>query len=287
MRYTYTMNQPINITKSDGTTEPFEKEKLISSLKRAGAAPEIVEDVVEDVEKEIREGITTADVYVRARSLLREHSLPIAVKYSIRRAMMELGPDGFPFEKFMARIFKTWGYETLTDQTVMGSCVDHEVDVVAWKDDGLAMVEAKYHNEYGTKSDVKVALYVKARFDDIALARLHYGGKDRKLTERWLATNTKFSAKAILYGSCNGLKLLGWNYPAEGNLHQTIERNGLHPITCMTSLSKLQKRDLVGRGALACIDIVGQPALLKDIGSKPEESEKILTEAQIIIEQAK
>lgn len=281
------MNHIVNITKSDGTKELFEEEKLVNSLKRVGAAPDIIQDVVDEVEREIREGMTTADIYRRAFVLLHKHSMPTAVKYSVRRAMLELGPDGFPFEKFVARIFKMWGYESATDQTVMGSCVDHEIDVVAWKGDALAMVEAKYHNEFGMKSDLKVALYVKARFDDLAGAEFDYGGVKRRLTERWLATNTKFTDKAIMYGECYGLKLLGWNYPVHGNLHEIIEQNGLHPISCLTSLTREQKKDLVGRNALVCIDLVGNPAILNEIGVKGPAAEKVLTEAQIIIEQAK
>ncbi len=287
LRYNHLMNHLVTVTKSNGTTQLFEEEKLKSSLKRVGASPEAIEDVVEQVEKEMREGMTTNDIYSRAFFLLRKHSVPVAIKYSIRRSMMELGPDGFPFEKFVARIFTMWGYQTLTDQTVLGSCVDHEVDVVAWKDNALAMVEAKYHNEFGMKSDVKVALYVKARFDDIAGTTFDYGGMNRKLTERWLFTNTKFTEKAIHYGSCAGLRLVGWNYPAKDNLHEIIEQNGLHPISCITTLTHQQKKDLVGRNILVCVDLVGKPGLLKEIGVKDSEAEKVLTEAQVIIEQAK
>ena len=281
------MNHIISVTKSDGTQELFEEEKLVSSLKRVGAAPEAIQDVVDEVEREMTEGMTTADIYKRAFILLRKHSLPTAVKYSIRRAMMELGPDGFPFEKFMARIFKMWGYDAVTDQTLIGTCVDHEVDVVAWKGTELAMVEAKYHNEYGVKSDLKVALYVKARYDDLAGNDFDFGGVKRRLSERWLATNTKFTEKAVKYGECNHLKLLGWNHPAKGNLHEIIEQNGLHPISCISSLSKQQKNDLVGRNVLVCIDVVGNPNVLSEIGVKGADAEKVLTEAQIIIEQAK
>lgn len=281
------MNHLVSIIKSDGTKELFEEEKLVSSLKRVGAADDIVADVVDEVEREMREGMSTADIYKRAFVLLRKHSMPTAVKYSIRRAMMELGPDGFPFEKFVARIFKLWGYEAVTDQTLLGTCVDHEIDVVAWKGNDLAMVEAKYHNEFGMKSDVKVALYVKARFDDLAGNEFDYGGTKRKLTERWLMTNTKFTDKAVKYGECNHLKLVGWNYPEKGNLHEIIERNGLHPISCLTTLTRDQKKDLVGRNTLVCIDLVGNPSILSDIGVKGTAAEKVLTEAQLIIEQAK
>lgn len=282
-----TMNHLLTITKSDGTRQLFEEEKLVNSLKRVGASAQAIEDIVDQIEKEMKEGTTTHDIYARAFVLLRKHSAPVAVKYSIRRAIMELGPDGFPFERFVARIFRLWGYETVTDQNVMGTCVDYEIDVVAWKGDDLAMVEAKYHNEIDLKSDLKVALYVKARFDDLAGTTFKYGDKDRKLTERWLVTNTKFTDKAITYSECNHLRLMGWNYPLAGNLHDVIEQNGLHPITCISSLTRGQKSDLIGRNVLVCIDIVGNPNILNDIGVKGEDVEKVLTEAQMIIQQAK
>lgn len=281
------MNHLVTITKSDGTKQLFEEEKLVNSLKRIGASSEAIEDVVEQIEREMKEGMSTADIYSKAFALLRKHSAHIAVKYSMRRAMMELGPDGFPFEKFIARLFQAWGYKTLTDQVLLGHCVDHEIDVLAWKENELSMVEAKYHNEYGMKSDLKVVLYVKARYDDLADTQFENDGVKRKLTGRYIVTNTKFTDKAARYGECNGLKLIGWNYPAKGNLHDLIFEHNLQPIACINSLSRDQKRDLVGREALLCTDIIGKPSLLHDIGIKPEETEKILTEAQVVIREGK
>ncbi|MFA6601703.1 MAG: ATP cone domain-containing protein [Candidatus Paceibacterota bacterium] len=281
------MNHLITITKSDGTKQLFEEEKLVNSLRRIGSSAEAIEDVVDQVEKEMKEGMSTTDIYNRAFFLLRKHSTHAAAKYSIRRAMMELGPDGFPFEKFIARLFETWGYKTLTDQIMLGRCVDHEIDVLAWKGEELAMVEAKYHNEYGMKSDLKVVLYVKARYDDLMDTVFENDGLKRKLSGRYLVTNTKFTDKAVRYAECNGLKLIGWNYPAKGNLHDLIFENSLQPIACITSLTREQKKDLVGRGLLLCTDIIGKPSVLHDIGVKPEETEKILTEAQMVIEEGK
>ena len=281
------MNHLITITKSDGTKQLFEEEKLVNSLRRIGSSAEAIEDVVDQVEKEMKEGMSTTDIYNRAFFLLRKHSTHAAAKYSIRRAMMELGPDGFPFEKFIARLFETWGYKTLTDQIMLGRCVDHEIDVLAWKGEELAMVEAKYHNEYGMKSDLKVVLYVKARYDDLMDTVFENDGLKRKLSGRYLVTNTKFTDEAVRYAECNGLKLIGWNYPAKGNLHDLIFENSLQPIACITSLTREQKKDLVGRGLLLCTDIIGKPSVLHDIGVKPEETEKILTEAQMVIEEGK
>jgi hypothetical protein len=235
----------------------------------------------------MKPGMTTTEIYGQAFSLLRKHSEPIAVKYSIRRALLDLGPDGFPFEKFIARIFKNWGYDAVTDQEVMGTCVPHEVDVVAWKDQELAMVEAKFHNGIGLSSDIKVALYVKARYDDLSGTVFNYGGVERKLNAPWLITNTKFTDRAIHYGECVKLKMIGWNYPAKDNLHDIIEDNALHPITCINSLTRDQKRDLIGRNILICTDLIAQPEILQAIGVKNDAVAHIITEATMITEKAK
>jgi len=282
------MNHLFMVTKSDGTQQLFEEQKLIQSLKKIGANDQVIDEVVDEVEKQMKSGISTSEIYRLAFSLLRKHSYNhVAAKYSIRRGMLDLGPDGFPFEKFVARIFRFWGYETITDQKIIGSCVEHELDVVAWKGDELAMVEAKYHNEFGLKSDIKVALYVKARFDDIGENQYEYGDKKRKLTQKFLFTNTKFTDSAIRYSECNGLKLVGWNYPAQNNLHRIIEENGLHPVTLINSLTKEQKSDLIGRDFMVCIDVQANPGVLKEIGVKESDIEKIIQEIDVIVNNSK
>lgn len=250
------------VTKWNGERELFDQSKLITSLKSAGATDAIAVRVLEQVTTHISDGISTADLYQYAFEQLHQLSKPLAITYSLKRALLELGPDGFPFEKFVAEIFKANGYETVTDQIVQGACVEHEVDVVAWKNgtgaesnDELVMVEAKFHNEQGYKSDLKVALYVKARFDDLKEKAIFYGGKERRLTKGILITNTKFTEHAIHYGSCQGLSMIGWNYPAHGNLQDMIEASRLHPITCLSSLSTVDKKNLLHAGFILCRDI--------------------------------
>lgn len=276
------MNHLVYITKADGSKELFEEGKLIESLKRVGGTDEMIDRIVEAVGKEIRDGMTTADIYSRAFKLLHHEARPVAVKYSLRRALTELGPNGFPFERFVAEIFKEWGYQTLTDQTVMGGCVPHEMDIVAWNDKKLIMVEAKFHNEFGIKSDVKVALYIKARFDDIQENTFDYGGKKRSLDEGWLITNTKFTDQAIHYGECKGLKMVGWNYPKQGNLEHIIEELHLHPFTCLASLSNVHKKVLLERGVILCRDISRAPHLLKEIGLDAAKSAEVLSEIVLV-----
>lgn len=287
---------PIIITKADGSQQPFDESKLIESLTNAGGTPDSIQRTVEHIKSKIAEltstgvsaasparFVTTSDIYRHAFDILRRESMPVATKYSLRRALAELGPNGFPFERYVADIFKAWKYETLTDQIVQGSCVPHEVDVVAWNADKLIMVEAKFHNEFGLKSDLKVALYVKARFDDIKAsgAIFEYGQKSdgvkrRALDESWLVTNTKFTSEAIRYGTCVGLTMIGWNYPARGNLHDLITESHLHPFTCLTTLSEVDKKNLLELNVILCKDIT--PEVLKGIGLSADKISAIRSE---------
>jgi hypothetical protein len=270
----------VTITKADGSQELFEEEKLVESLRNAGGDQALIDKIILHIEKEIHEGIPTSEIYRHAVHLLRKYSLPVAVKYSLRRALSELGPDGFSFEKYIARIFDSWGFETLTDQTVFGGCVAHEVDVVAWTKDKLVMVEAKFHNEFVLKSDLKVVLYIKARFDDLKENTYGYGGIQRTLSEGWLVTNTKFTDQAIKYGECKGVKMVGWNYPKRGNLQDIIEELRLHPFTCLTTISNVQKKMLLAKGIVLCRDILDHPNVLKEIGMPITEAQKVFDEAR-------
>lgn len=257
------MAKDIIIVKADGKHESFDVEKLRFSLLHSGATPESTEQVIQHFLPRLHDGMSTSEIYKHAFSILREISAPVARSYSLRRAVMDLGPSGFPFEDFIAEILRAKGFTCLTRQTVLGGCVPHEVDVVAYNDKKLIMVEAKFHNELGTKSDIKVALYIKARFDDIKENVFNYGKDNRKVTDAWLVTNTKFSSTAIHYGECHNMTLIGWNYPEKGSLQDMIESERLHPLTCLTSLSDSEKKKLLENGVVLCSNIKSDPEVLR------------------------
>lgn len=260
------MQNQILITKFTGEKEVFDPQKLRDSLARARVNPEVISKIVTHIESEIKEGMSTKEIYHHAFELLKKEEKPAAARYSLKKAVMELGPTGFAFEKLVAEIFRAKGFETEVDVEMLGECVPHEVDVVAWNENKLIVVEAKFHNQIGLKSDLKVALYIKARFDDLAHTIFDYG-KKRRIDESWLVTNTKFSRQAITYAECKNMKLVGWNYPAKGNLQDLIEDAGLHPITCLTSLTQKEERALMAVGVVLCkqarenLDIVAQAGL--------------------------
>lgn len=273
--------KPIFIIKADGTREEFHSAKLLDSLTKAGASDEVREKIVHHIAREIEDGMSTNAIYRHAFELLHKFERPVAARYSLKRAIADLGPSGFPFEKFVAEIFKAKGFETLTDQIVDGTCVDHEVDVVAWNENKLIMAEAKFHNELALKSDLKVALYIKARFDDLRGKEFLYG-RTRRLDEGLLITNTNFTEKAIQYCECAGVKLIGWNYPQTGNLHDMIEDTGVHPITCLTTLSNLEKKNLMEKGVMLCRNIRENPEALAAAGLSRDVINSAIKESEFL-----
>jgi hypothetical protein len=272
------------VTNASGEKEVFYYKKLENSLRKAGAAEDVIKEVVAEISKEGKDGITTNDIYRKAFSILRKKQRSVAVRYSLKKAVAMLGPTGFPFEKFIAEIFKAEGYTTIIDQVVQGKCVEHEVDVVAWKVKELIMVEAKFHTDFNLKSDLKIVLYVKARYDDIFGQEYTYGSEKRKLTEGWIITNTKFSATAIQYGQCQpSLKFVGWNYPYDNNLHHMIERHELIPLTALTSISMAEKNAFIAKGIILSKSLLDSN-LLKEFKFDEKKTKSIQDEVQSLCE---
>lgn len=272
----------VQIIKANGQAEAFDRSKLEYSLRRSGASTPTIKKIIEHVELELKDGMTTSQIYDHAFFLLHKIEQPIAPRYSLRRAIMDLGPTGFPFEDYVGEIFKSRGYTVLTGQIVQGKCVEHEVDLVAYNDTKLIMGEVKFHNEAGLRSDLKVALYVKARFDDLAGVEFTKYGKPRTLDEGWLITNTKFTSTAIEYGMCNRIHMVGWNYPSKGNLQELIEDADLHPITCLKSLSLGNAQALAKEEVVLCKTLAEKPELLDSLGLSEQEKHAVLEEVKAL-----
>jgi len=96
----------IQVLKADGTREVFKVEKLKQSLTRAGATHAEISDIAKNIVSTLHEGITTKEIYRNAFDLLQQSSSHSQVRYSLRKALFGLGPTGFPFEDFLARLFE-------------------------------------------------------------------------------------------------------------------------------------------------------------------------------------
>ncbi|OGC88501.1 hypothetical protein A2419_02040 [Candidatus Adlerbacteria bacterium RIFOXYC1_FULL_48_26] len=268
---------PIKVSKADGTTENFDSLKLRSSLHKAGANEEVTVHIVDEISNSLYDGIPTEEIYRRAFALLREHRRDTASHYSLKRAILEFGPSGFPFETYLGALFKAEGYtDVKTGQIIQGACVEHEVDVIMTKDSKRFFVEAKFHNSPAIKSDLKVSLYVKARIDDLKAV---LGGQN---ISGMIVTNTKFTTKAIQYATCEGLELMSWGYPHGHNLHTRIEAAKLYPITALTSLSKSQKTALLTQKIVLCSELKDHTDALLAAGMADKKIEQVLHEAALL-----
>lgn len=266
----------ILITKADGEQERFSPEKLEHSLESAGASSTIRARILSHIMHELRPGMMTEDIYRHAFKLLRDHEItPVAARYSIKRAVFALGPSGFPFEQFLAEVLRAHGYRAQTGVTLQGRCASHEVDVMMERDGKRFGIEAKFHNDPGGKTDIKDALYVHARYEDLRNAP----EASSRVEEGWLVTNTRFTRNAIRYAQCSGLRLLGWDYPRTRGLFAMIEEGRVHPLTCLTTLSEGEKRRLLDKRIVLCKHIQ-TPHLLKEYGVKPDHIPRVLEEAR-------
>lgn len=264
------------IKKASGEKELFNEEKIRQSLIKVGADEKLIALVLQVINQQ--QPKTTKEIHNLTIQLLAQYEPAVAGRYNLKRALMELGPAGFSFEQFVAHIFQEEGFHVTTDAILSGFCVDHEVDIIAHKDNNRYMVECKFHNRPGLKCDVKVPLYIQARFEDVRKAWKQE--KNNEIHKPWLVTNTKFTSEAIKYGLCINMNLIGWSYPPSNNLAELIDKYGLHPITSLTSLSIRQKKQFIQKGFVLCKDARKQSDLLRQFGYSPHEIEKIINEAE-------
>lgn len=270
----------INIIKASGEKAPFQIEKVIRSLERAGADKLLVEEIVQDIEKAVYDGMTTKKIYQMAFKILKRKSRVSASKYKLKKALMELGPSGYPFEKFVGAILSQEGFETKVGVIVQGSCVQHEVDVIAEKDNKHYMIECKYHSDQGRFCNVKIPLYIHSRFLDVEKQWEKQEGHKTKFHKGGVYTNTRFTTDAIQYGICVGLMLTSWDYPNGNGLKERIDKSGLHPLTSLTTLTKAEKSKLLDKGIVLCKNINENPSLLEQIGITKQRQKKILEDSE-------
>lgn len=269
------------IIKADGSVEVFEGVKLEGSLRKAGASDRAAERIRHTIESSMGPLAQSTEIYRRAFQMLRQEGRPVAARYSLRRALFEFGPSGHPFEDFVAELFKKEGWTVEGRRMIPGKCVPHEVDVYAKRGNEHLAAELKYHNNAGYKTDVKVALYVKARFDDIWQCKAE-DAKTCPVDLGFLITNTKFTSQAIDYANCSGMGLLGWSYPHEGNLYDRIIASSLYPVSALTTLKKAEKRLLIDQGIVTCDQVREHRDVLRRVGLSPERIGVIVAEVNTL-----
>lgn len=248
----------MKIKKHSGEIADFNQSKIINSLVSSGADREVANAVLNEIQPNLYDGISTKKIYQLAFQKLKSKSKVQAAKYSLKNGIMALGPAGFYFEKFIARIFELQGFKVATNCIVEGNCISHELDVVVEKEGILAMIECKFHSSKDAKTDVKVPMYILSRFNDVKLETYQLFENVNKISKCWLATNNKFTSEAIKFAECSGLFLLSWDYPVNKGLKDFVNLFKVYPLTCLTTLSIAEKDILLTQGFLTVYDLVHQ-----------------------------
>ena len=269
------------IVKADGTIETFDPNRLQASLVRAGARAYAAEQITEQIAKTVVAGASSREIYARAFALLRKEARPVAARYALRRALLEFGPSGHPFEDFISHLFRANGWQVTTRQIMQGKCVAHEVDFYAIREGEHLAAELKYHNDPAYKTDLKIALYVHARFEDIWQCDPAY--RSCPVNRGFLITNTKFTGDAIAYASCAGIELLGWSYPRGTGLLEEMCRTKVYPVTTLTTLSRSEKRLLIDQGIIAVDTLIKRPDALDVLRLSPPRVGEIRAEASELL----
>lgn len=276
------MTSSFEIQKSSGDKVLFSLEQLRDSLKKSGADHNTVESIIEVIINELYAGISTKEIYNRAFALLKKEGRLYASRYKLKRAIYELGPTGFPFEKFVAAVLKYSGYDTEVSVIYKGLCVSHEVDVKAVKNKKVTLIECEFHSNEGINCNVKTPLYINSRFKDIRDNWENNYENENELAQGWLVTNTRFTDDALQYGKCAGLYLLSWDFPKNHSLKDRVERLGLYPITVSTLLSNREKQFLLSRDVILCRDLSDDDFYLDHLGISESRKEKILEEFKLL-----
>ena len=270
----------MKIKNNAGEIVEFEISKLENSLRNSGAGEQSLKRVLETILPKCFDGITTGELYRMAFEELKKISNSVAARYSLKKALLELGPAGFYFEQWIARVFQNIGYKTETGQLIKGHAVTHEADVIAKKDDKTYWVECKFRNAEDTKISVTTPMYVLSRIKDISNIQYNLFGTKTEFTAGWLITNTYFTKDSVAFSEYYGLRLLSWDYPKDKNIKSLVDQNALYPITCLTTLDGKQKQKLLEEKCVLAKELFNNQNLLNILELNEEKKSEVLKEAR-------
>jgi len=273
----------MKVTKYSGELVHYDAQKLIHSLLKSGADQAKAEAILKEIESEMYEGIPSKKIYKRAYQLLKNISNVHAARYNLRTALLGLGPAGFFFEKFVAKLMKEQGFQTKVSVTLNGKCISHEIDVLLLKNDEISMIECKFHSGQDAKSDVKVPMYILSRFNDVKEIKYDLFASKQTISKCIIATNNRFTTDAVQFGTCSGLSMLSWDYPQKEGIRDLVDRFRVYPITCLTTLTNEEKDELLILDCITVKDLLQKPDYLNTIELSHNRIKNILKEANQLI----
>lgn len=237
----------MQVIKYSGGIEPFDPHKIEYTVQEAGGSKKLAREAVETVKKNFHKNMKTGEILNLLLKFLKKEP-GVSERYDLKRAVMSLGPSGFPFETFFANVLEHYGYKTKVGEKLIGNNVVYEIDIIAQKIGGKKfMIECKYHNKLGTMTKIQKAEKTYRTFLKL---------QKYKFDQAWLATNTKCSQETINYAEKINLKITSWAYPKNNSLVMLIENKKLYPITILKSLPNHIKEKLYNSKILIARDLL-------------------------------
>jgi len=238
----------IYVTKADGSKQPFDKQKIINTCLRLQATLEQAQSIADKIEARAYDGIPTKKILQLVFQYMKKYRPAIVYQIDLRQAiaMLRSKPD---FEIFVAKLFEAMGYRVETNLIIQGKCVEHEIDVVARKEEEIILVEAKHHVNHHTYSGLDVFLQLNSTLEDLKEG-YEIGKNNFRFTKAVLICNTKVSEHAKKYALCKGLEFIAWKFPPEKGLERIIEEYKLYPITFLKGIERNEAYKLTDVGVV-------------------------------------
>ena len=273
----------VNVTKADGTIAPFDPEKIVRTCKKMRLSNQECDDILQEIEGKLYEGIPTRKVIHMIIDIGKRHRPHFENIIDLREALgiMRPAPD---FEQYVALIFESLGYKTVTNKIIRGNCIEHEIDVIAMKGSETIYVEVKHHNQFHTFTGLDVVLQMQATLEDL---KEGYISKKNKydFTETMIVCNTRVSAHAQNYSLCKDIGVLSWGYPKHKGIETVIHENLLYPVTVIKNISKVAKEDLSMNGIYTLKQLIAcdRKELMKNSRMNESELESLIHNANTIL----
>ena len=273
------------IIKSDGSREMFDAEKIKTSILRTGATTHAAQDIAQSVGRQVVEGMTTKEIYSMVHGELSRHNTCFACRYNLRDALLKLGPAGYKFEKYIASVLRAYKYDAYNPpDDLHGSCVDHEVDVVAQRDGRRIFIEAKFRNDFSDSVMLKDVMATWSRFLDLVDGASI--GKCEHFDECWIVTNARFSDRAEQFGTCKGIHMIGWNFPEKSPLSKMVDNSALYPVTVLDHLKQSELEALSRHNIMLCRELTEHEPeeLAQKINQSRERAEQLISLCSTVVE---
>jgi hypothetical protein len=187
----------VYVTKADGSKQLFDREKIVQTCQRMGANPQVANQIDQEIENGLYEGITTKEILQTIFKLMGQHKPAVKhlfdLKYGI--SLMEPKPE---FEVFVRVLLAHSGFQVKSNMILKGLCGEHEVDAIAVKDGLTYLVEAKHHSNYHALTGLDESRIARAIIEDVTEGYTS-GVTEIKIERAIIVTNTKYSEHAINY----------------------------------------------------------------------------------------